>query len=92
MREGETVEILADFAHERAGRVEFVQLRRCRAVHRRALTGPREHEHVPLGIQRDADDFTEMFVGRQLERFDVRIEADLGDGHRCSGVRGRLRL
>ncbi len=80
VREGESVEILADLADERAVGSELEQLRRRLAVQRAAAAGAREHVEMLARVDRDAGDFAEVHVRGHLEKIDARVEADFGNG------------
>ena len=85
VRERPGVEVLADLANEVAVGVELEQLRRGRGVRRAGRVAAREHEHVALGVDRDAGRLAEVEVLRQLERVGNRIEGDLRHGNLCAG-------
>ena len=68
MREDEPIEALPQLADERAGLVEF---------EKPCLPAARVHEHVSLGIGRDADAFAEVKARRQLEEVRDRVVGDL---------------
>ena len=68
VRELEAVQALADLAHERAVLIELEQPR---------VAAARVHEHVPLGVGRDADAFAEIQMRRQLEKVRHRVVRNL---------------
>ncbi len=59
VREGEPIEILADFANEFPVPVEFQKLRVAAAM---------VHKNVPLGIQRNSGGLTQIKIRRKLQR------------------------
>ena len=80
VREGESVEILADLADERAVGPELEQLRRRLAVQGAAAAGAREDVQVLARIDRDAGDFAEVHVRRQLEKSTLASKRISGTG------------
>src|SRR2546426_10677236 len=68
MAERPGVQVLADLANERSVGIELEQLRRGGGVGRARGVAARQHEDVTLRIHRDAGDFAEVQVLRQLQR------------------------
>src|SRR5256885_3971430 len=68
MTERPGIQVLADLPHELSFGIELEQLRSRRRVGRARGVAARQDEDVPLRVHRDAGDFAEIQVLRQLER------------------------
>ena len=83
------VEVLPNLTHELAARRELQELRRDRAEGRPGSTArPGEHENPSLRVDRNAGDFTEVDVVRQLQEVGHRLELDGGSAS-LIGLLGR---
>ncbi len=87
VRERPGIEVAADLADEPAVRTEFEELRRRRGIGRAAGVAARQREDVALGIERDAGNFAEIHIGRQMQRIGDGIVGD----NRCRLREGSTR-
>ena len=68
MRERPGVEVMADLAQIIAVGVELEQLRRRRAIGWAGRVPSMQHEDMALRIERDAGNFAEVEIGRQMQK------------------------
>src|SRR5262249_3202258 len=74
--EGPSVELMADLPQEIAVGIKFEKLRRGCGVGGTGGVATRKNEDVAIGIGRDAGNFTQMEIVRQLERVGHRVESN----------------
>ena len=68
VREGPCVQVVSNLANKAAVGTKLEKLRGGSGIGGARRIAARENEYVPLGIRRNSGDFTEIKIGRQLQK------------------------